>query len=257
MATPLASLFLIFAAASAIVRAEAPPAAELPPPALSARCPIHAWDPKLNTVVSPGADAKDCRDILSIQGPFKNLRNRAGFSDETLILMLKQDGTDNATFVPGQPLGVVLVNTGYFGRQGRARASHLYMLAHEIGHALQWDRPEGAERRRRVETLQKKHPMVRDYSLLPGPDGQEWLAFSRRYEAQADGIAQQLLVEAGYPTETNRVGHENFYGCNNPSAAVTHPAAKQRLVNAAFGQELIARHAMAEETRASVFELPA
>lgn len=227
MAPPLAGLALAFLAAWAAALAPEEP------------CPVPLVDPREQAIRQLGAGTQTCADILEVLPHFEKLRAKAGFTPDEFQLVMRLDNADNATFFPLQPF-YLSVNTGFLTRDPD-RGRIVWMVAHELGHALQWRRPEGELYRALRDKVNGKARGPQD----PPPElDPEWLAFSRRYEAQADGIAVQLLVEAGYPADLSRQGQESFFGCGNPAPARTHPAPPQRLVNSGLGQELIARHAL-------------
>ncbi len=243
MATPLASLVLSLAAVAGALQTPA----DQPLPDGAAVCDVAVLDPSTKSLRPTAADSPECRAVMGLQAPFKKLRDRAGFDERSLRLLIVADQSRNAIFTryaPPPSPGFVGLYIGFLQDTTSSHTGKVMILAHEIGHAVQDQRPEQAERLRRWAQMFKRNPGATSLATLPEDERQEWLAFNRRYEAQADGIAQQLLAESGYPVVTGRAGAENYFGCTNPAVASTHPAPRQRVVNAAFGQELIARHAL-------------
>ncbi|MDD5303417.1 MAG: hypothetical protein PHS14_09940 [Elusimicrobia bacterium] len=221
-----------------------PPAA---PPA-SPRCPVLMLDPAGSAYVDLAESDPDCVAAGKMLPLFARLREKAGFAEADLGFILMKNPDVNASFDRKKPPSI-RVNTGFL-RGGPNADSALYVLAHEIGHAVQDRGPEGREYDA-LAAATAREKRVRDgrefFAVLDA-----WDAFTRRYEGQADGIAQQLLVEAGYPVETGRKGSERFFGCSKSMEGRDHPAPAQRLINASFGQELLAKHARAAAAAGAV-----
>lgn len=233
MAAPLAGLMLIFAVSA---------------PAAS-RCPIPLLDPQSFARTDIAADDPDCAAVQQLLPLLAPLREKAGFGEADVPLVVLKDSQANAFFRCENPsfLGV----TRGFLHSGQTVDSKRYVLAHELGHAIQCRGPERREYAALAEKTRKEKLARHGREFFEVIDA--WAAFMRRYEGQADGIAQQLLISAGYPAETARLGAEGYFACSKSlDASVDHPAPAQRLINASFGQELLAKHVRVAEAAGSV-----
>ena len=236
-APPLAALALLSAALAA-------PAAVVPSPDLTLRegeaCPL--LDQEGRTGLLPGIHA-DCVAFNRTIPDFARLRRAAGFAPEALRYFVDPDTTSvNAYYwIPSKS---VHLKRGYLAA-GMTPAAFRMVQAHEIGHAVQdrdgtlaW-RNQVAEDYARASTAPFTWAAFEASSRYP-----EYLARNRRVEAQADAIAQELLVAAGFPRGELARGTEGFFGCQAPGAisspVTTHPAHAQRHVNAALAHSTLA-----------------
>lgn len=244
MATPLALLALASFIATAASSAQTPSAAG------TARCPINLYEWYTEDGVTKvrnlplAASAVECVEVLKILPDFLKLREKAGFDESSVSLVLKKETSRNAYY--RKPF--ILLNTGIL-LELLPPSTLRWTLAHELGHAIQREGPEWSES---VSMSARMDELKARNSVKP-EDTEAWLAFNRRYEAQADGIAQQLLSAAGYPAGVYRRGTENFFSCSSETAnATTHPAAGSRLVNASLGRDLLnKKNALTDATTAA------
>lgn len=222
MAPPLASLFLILAASAS-----------------AADCPIPTFDDNGSPRPRLPAEHASCALMQSVKPEYDRLVRTAGLVPAPSF-SFHPSAESNAYYF--DKLDAVRINYG-FAAERPTLAQIRTVLAHELGHAVQARGPEGRERRALFDRLQA---LDRSGRLEPR-HMQEWADFSRRYEAQADGIAQQLLATAGFPAATARVGTQQYFGCGNDLAAplTTHPSGARRVINTTFGQSILDRNATA------------
>lgn len=208
-------------------------------------CPILMLDRSASARIPLADSDAKCVAAKKIFPHFARLREKAAFAETELSFILTENHHIGASFDRTTKPPSVRVKTGLL-LSGQSTDSLLYILAHEISHAVQNRGPESHVLDAMLARLQKEGD---PFNLKVW---NEWVAIRRRYEAQADGIAQQLLLEAGYPTQTLRLGSEEFLACSKSMEPLpAHPAPAQRLLNASSGQEIIARRVQAAMTNPS------
>lgn len=221
MTAPLAVVLLSLLAASAS----------------AAQCPVPLYDAEWKTSLPFPDSDPDCALVKVLLPDYARLRDRAGFTAKTLPLVTLKYEQFNA-FHSGEKKSVA-VTTGFLHGKRDVYVA-LNILAHEIGHAVQDRGPEGVEKKKvwaEVLEMQKDS----DYQAR-----NVWAEFQRRYEGQADGIAQQLLAEAGYPAGTARMGTQRVFQCDLETVSWnTHPAGGRRIVDATLSERYIGRLAKA------------
>lgn len=147
----------------------------------------------------------------------------AGMPGRMLDLDLSYEADANAQYDPNnRTISVTASFIRLFATREKEPAL-AYALAHEIGHAVQ-DALHG------IRTL-------RDGGATP-----------QQVEAQADVIADQILVKAGFPPHTTLAGQEQLFGCaairdaaHASALSATHPSHGNRWVNSAGFQDAIRR----------------
>lgn len=207
MAPPLAGLILLLASA----------------PAWAAPCPLRVEDPyRIGTEVN--LDSPACVQAQAFLPVIEAVRKAADLPMPLVVIRI--DPAINASYGRGQvTLYTAFLEAGYPDQVKR------FIVAHEIGHGVQERRPEGAEKRRLRAAYLANRSTENEEALL---------AYSRRYEAQADSIAIELLARTPYAPGTARAGAEGFFRCGvtnedlEPSVN-THPADARRVVNASLG----------------------
>lgn len=195
---------------AAILAGALGPAFAASPPDSS--CPVPFFHPaKTDFVPPPSPEA--CASAQSYLAPFKSLLRAADFAEGAISLWGRVDPTENAAFF--RAVDVVMVNTGTMAKHPKPNSAMLFVLAHEIGHAVQ---------KRNGELAWKDK----------GED-EEFLRRSRIVEGQADHIARELLTRAGLGgARATMQGVEQFFSCeriqDGAEAATSHPAAKDRFL---------------------------
>ncbi|EPC03021.1 hypothetical protein L861_22175 [Litchfieldella anticariensis FP35 = DSM 16096] len=151
----------------------------------------------------------------------------------------------NAFAVPG---GVIGVNSGLFAF-AKDEASLASVLAHELGHLSQHHYARRMERAEQTQ-IPAMAAMLAGMLIAAGGGGdagiatamgsqaafiQDQLAYSRRYEQEADRIGLQTLVQAGYdPQAMVRMFRAmqrmaTLQGGNPPEFLLTHPVTESRI----------------------------
>lgn len=194
----------------------------------SADCLVVQFAENGERIAFPAGDAY-CAKLLSLRTDFDRLSRAAGFSDGELILALNGGNEVNGYF----SAPYVIVTRGYLAGNLSPQTIQT-TLAHEIGHGVQDRGPERVE----SEALWARLQASGRWEVK-----QEWLAFSRRYEAQADAIGQELMARAGYPPMNNRRGTEALFGCQGAASvsesASAHPSFAHRLINLTLAHTLL------------------
>lgn len=216
MATPLAGLLLISALAAGAEQA----------------CPLDWVDPPPRVALY-GAGEPVCARALALRGDFEKLLAAAKLR-APVTLWFHPLLVENASYLEAERRLTV-----YYGFMLRStRTGLLYVLAHELGHAVQADGPGGAERAR----AWTRRMAAKRHGAFDAQEQARWSGFSRRHEAQADAIAQELLAAAGFPPDTARRGEQSTVGCSLArDPGPDHPADAQRAMNLSLGEELLAR----------------
>lgn len=206
-------------------------------PAAAAPCPVPMFDKTWKTEIPFPDSDPDCALVKVLLPDFVRLRDKAGFTSAQLPLIVLKNEEFNAFFSSVEKK--IGVNTGFLHGK-RDVYTALSIFAHEVGHAVQDRGPEGAERDKVYAEILKLH------ESSPFAAGQKWNEFKRRYEGQADGVAQQLLAEAGYPPGTARLGTGLGFKCSvDLYSSNTHPAGGRRIADASFAEHYLTRIAKA------------
>lgn len=193
----------------------ASPAAALPlEPGAPVECSLKFFDPEA-TNFAPAPTAAVCAGLESYVGPFKKLLKAADFAEDSIPLWGRIRADDNAAFYSSAK--VVMINTGTISLHPKPDAAMLFVLAHELGHAVQERGGELAWR------------------YAPGLDEEEGKRRSRVTEGQADAIATDLLTKAGLGGARGTMkGVEDFFSCANIQnlelKGSSHPAPKDRFL---------------------------
>lgn len=174
-------------------------------------CPIPVRVANDMVLIPLHNSSPSCRSARDLQPDFDKLVAAAGFRPGDLTLWIDSAGQEvNAVYLPGK----VLLTTAFLKDEVRGRDARVMAIAHEIAHAIQ-DRDKLIEWRGR-----------------PGDEG--FLARSRRIEAHADAIGQELMVRAGYAADAFTSGTGDYFGCQSRQLredSATHPTPAQRFVN--------------------------
>lgn len=193
----------------ALARAQAPGAPEPP------KCEFPVYGPEFPEGM-PADDAR-CARIRAYKDVFVKLRDAASFTDEELKFfvtpVLALPGAPNAVF--HGPMSEVSVNWGFVEGFAPGDAAVATMLAHEVGHAVQFR--EGWIPRTYGEKLEQSS------------------ADARRAEAHADLVGRELMQRAGFEPSLVQAGQERVFGCAviqaGMESARRHPAPSQRWLN--------------------------
>lgn len=179
----------------------------------------------------------ECRVAASHLADVAKLRAAAGFDESTLKYYIVQEDSVNAYYQKG----AIHMLSGYL-KSDFTREARLATLAHEIGHAVQDKQGKFDWAEEPFQAFLKRVAGQDPRPKFEGtPEWKEGQARSRRMEAQADLIGQELLVRAGYDADTFTRGRANRWGCLGLSDLYlrgedTHPRSAQRWVNAAIGR---------------------
>lgn len=174
-----------------------------------------------------------CLAVKTLTRDFARIRVTAGFTADQLELSVKPDtSTVNAFYVPGGvQMTLAFVNKTDITHEGR-----LMVIAHEIGHAVQ-DR-EGTIAWKNEPVVEFNGTRERGIPWLKSPEHLVYLERSRKVEAHADAIGQELLQRAGYSTDLFGKGSASFFGCRTLAdferSPRTHPVDAQRYLNTAM-----------------------
>lgn len=214
-----------------------------PPGAAAGPCvvPTHSDDPRTGAVSFDDATV-ECRVASSHLSDVARLRAAAGFDATTMKYMIVADDSSNAYYHDGG----IYMHSGYLREAGMTPEARLATIAHEIGHGVQdkmgklaWSREPRAAYFKRAGA----DATVEGYAA--SPEFKDAMARSRRIEAQADLIGQEILVRAGYDANTFTRGRAVRFGCRDASELdgnneTTHPASAQRWVNTAINRGTVA-----------------
>lgn len=165
------------------------------------------------TFDAPSKEA--CASMVSYRPSFNALLKAASFEEGELSLRGRFDPQDNAYFFYNDK--VVAVNTGKIAKYPKPEPALVFVLAHEVGHAVQGRGGEAAWR------------------FAAGNDTIEGHKRSRALEAQADVIAADLLEKAGLAdAKAIAAAQETQYGCptlqGDAAPVTTHPASRDRFL---------------------------
>lgn len=183
-------------------------------PGAPVECSLKFFDPEA-TNFAPAPSAAVCAALESYVGPYKKLLKAADFAEDSIPLWGRIRSDDNAAFYTSAK--VVMVNTGTISLHPKPDAAMLFVLAHELGHAVQERGGELAWR------------------YASGLSEEEGKRRSRVTEGQADAIATDLLTRAGLGgARMTMKGVEDFFSCadiqNLELKGVSHPAPKDRFL---------------------------
>lgn len=186
-------------------------------------CPLDFYEPGLERRV-PAPDSESCASLLSFLPAYKALMKAADFSEGDIPLVGVVDKSVNAHYY--HSYRKISVNTETMRRHPGPDDAILFVLAHEVGHAVQG---RGGE-------------LGWEKSAWNGPT-EEWMARSRIIEAQADQVAADLLRRTGLGgRKTALSGVEGFFKCDSITAEgqspSTHPASEDRFLNQLKGATL-------------------
>lgn len=183
-------------------------------PSAPVECSLKFFDP-LKTDFVPAPSPQLCASLESYSDPYRKLLKAADFADDSISLWGRISPDANAAFYPS--VKVVMINTGTMTRHPKPNEAMLFVLAHELGHAVQ---ERGGELAWRFA------------KGLPETEGQRR---SRVTEGQADSIATELLAKAGLGgARATMKGVEDFFTCetiqNEALKGTSHPAPKDRFL---------------------------
>lgn len=183
----------------------------------------------------------ECDFLTSLEADVAKLAAAAGFAKTQAAL---------SRFAPVEPhfnayadAGEVIVNDKFVKRLIRNRPAALWVLAHEVGHLVQYRDGEGAKR---------------DEVWKSTGEGKAWNDFNRIFESQADRIAGELMARAGYPVRDAAAVEAALGGDDFALRSEhTHPANGIRWLEALkqqqkleVDQHLAARQAVSRRARA-------
>lgn len=203
--------------------------------------PTHTDDPRTGSI-SFDDSTVECRVASSHLTDVARLRAAAGFDATTMKYMIVADDSSNAYYYQGG----IYMHSGYLREAGMTPEARLATIAHEIGHGVQdklgklaWSREPRAAYFKRAGG----DATVEGYAA--SPEFKEAMARSRRIEAQADLIGQEILVRAGFDANTFTRGRAVRFGCRDASELgtegdTTHPVSAQRWVNTAISRGTVA-----------------
>lgn len=183
-------------------------------PGVPVECSHRFFDPVATNFV-PAPTPQLCASLESYAVSYRKLLRAADFAEDSISLWGRINPDDNAAFYPS--VKVVMVNTGTMTRHPKPNEAMLFVLAHELGHAVQ---ERGGELAWRFAT---------------GLGEEETKRRSRVTEGQADAIATDLLAKAGLGgARATMKGVEDFFTCatiqNEGLKGTSHPAPKDRFL---------------------------
>jgi beta-barrel assembly-enhancing protease len=176
------------------------------------------------------------------------LTPHSGLSDTRTVVTLVESRTLNAFAVPG---GVIGVNAGLFAFADEEDAV-ASVLAHELGHLAQRHYARGKARAEQTQ-IPAMAAMLAGMLIAAGGGGdagiaaamgsqaafiQDQLAYSRRFEQEADRIGLQAMAQAGFdPQAMVRMframqRQASLQGGNPPEFLLTHPLTESRISDA-------------------------
>lgn len=198
------------------------------------------------------ARAPEWQDPLAqayVESLVSRLAPHSGLGGSELVVTLVDSHRLNAFAVPG---GVIGVNAGLFAF-AEQEAELVSVLAHELGHLAQRHYTRG---RARAEQTQVPAMAAMLAGMLIAAAGggdagigvamgsqaafiQDQLAYSRRYEQEADRVGLQVMAEAGYDPEAmasmframQRLA--SLQGGTPPEFLLTHPLTESRISDTA------------------------
>ena len=203
--------------------------------AAAGNCPVPMTDGPGEPALPFDAASPACRAAVALIPDFDKLRAAAGFKAVDLSFSVDPDAVSaNAYYLTKG----VWIGTAYLIDPRYKRAALVATLAHEIGHAVQDRDGQVAWSNAPGEAYSARGGDTDSEEFTASPEGQEYLARSRRLEAHADSIGQELMLRAGYPADMFLRGHAQDSGCQGLEGlrdkVRSHPAPTQRFVNAAM-----------------------
>ncbi|MDI5986666.1 M48 family metalloprotease [Halomonas sp. M4R5S39] len=192
---------------------------------------------------APGWDDPIAQEY--VEGLVTQLLPHSGLVDTNTLVTLVDSRMLNAFAVPG---GVVGVNAGLFAFADE-EAALISVLAHELGHLSQRHYARGQARAEQTQ-IPAMAAMLAGMLIAASGGGdagigvamgsqaafiQDQLAYSRRFEREADRIGLQAMAQAGYdPQAMVRMFRAmqrmaNLQGGNPPEFLMTHPVTESRL----------------------------
>ncbi|MDD5301937.1 MAG: M48 family metalloprotease [Elusimicrobia bacterium] len=206
------------------------------PSASAAECPIRMRADLQPRDLPFDAGSSECLLAVSLEPDFSKLRAAAGIEAGSLDFQVDYDGGEvNAYYTQG----FIRVTRAYL-RADLKREARLATLAHEIGHAVQERDGLLSWMNEPINLYFKKRHggLYKDRSYESSEEYKEYQLRSRKREAHADAIGQELLARAGYAPDTFTLGRSSRFGCQSVDEIdehdPTHPADAQRYVNAAM-----------------------
>lgn len=190
-------------------------------------CPVEAFDALPSAPAALAASDPLCAKASALLPDFERLRAAAGVPESIPLRVDVSAGANHR----GRYWGSFLSLKGWFMRSPVPDDRFRAVIAHELAHAVQARGPESREKAALREKLLPR--------LSVGEAGawEEWWTFGRRYEAQADGIAQQILRKAGYPD----AAYHAFFECSRTGKrGAEHPSFPVTRLNMALVQEYLA-----------------
>ncbi|OUE38116.1 peptidase M48 [Billgrantia desiderata SP1] len=172
----------------------------------------------------------------------------SGLSDTRSVVVLVDSRTLNAFAVPG---GVIGVNAGLFAFADEEDAV-ASVLAHELGHLSQRHYARGQARAEQTQ-LPAMAAMLAGMLIAASGGGdagiaaamgsqaafiQDQLAYSRRFEQEADRLGLQTMAQAGFDPEAMvrmfraMQRQVSLQGGNPPEFLLTHPLTESRISDA-------------------------
>lgn len=184
-----------------------------------------------------------------IESLLARLTSHGGLGGTQLIVTLVDSHRLNAFAVPG---GVIGVNAGLFAF-AEQEAELVSVLAHELGHLAQRHYSRGQARAEQTQ-VPAMAAMLAGMLIAAAGGGdagigvamgsqaafiQDQLAYSRRYEQEADRLGLKIMAEAGYDPEAmtsmframQRLA--SLQGGTPPEFLLTHPLTESRISDTA------------------------
>ncbi|WP_445156827.1 M48 family metalloprotease [Halomonas sp. E14] len=183
-----------------------------------------------------------------VESLLSRLAPHSGINDSRTVVTLVDSRTLNAFAVPG---GVIGVNAGLFAFADEEDAV-VSVLAHELGHLAQRHYARGQARAEQTQ-LPAMAAMLAGMLIAASGGGeagiaaamgsqaafiQDQLAYSRRFEQEADRLGLQTMAQAGFdPQAMVRMframqRQASLQGGNPPEFLLTHPLTESRISDA-------------------------
>lgn len=201
----------------ALQRASALPPLPKPCPEIPA---VAWWEEKARISRLPNLTAQDCDNLRAVLSLAEKLAGAAGFAPGELPLRLRPSPVANAGYLvkdSGESIAVVL-NLGFINDHKPESAAMHFVLAHEIGHAVQ-----------------DRESFLNDAAYN-----------YRQLESHADLLAAQILIKAGFNTKMGIKGKEEKFSCgriqNEAAPTRTHPSPQDRWINDLLYNSAVSAH---------------
>ena len=206
-----AAVLLLFAALGRHARAADPPVA---PCAVIMHHRVGLLTDLVPAEPPIPADSDDCRIMQETRKDFLVLRDAAGLTPAEVSDVSFRDMKDES-FSSFEDSVVVFGNNALVLLR-RGDDFRRTVLAHELGHGLQ------------------KYRKLATSKAIPTDEE------SRAYEAQADALGREILIKAGFSTNSMKSGFESFADCGQyyDNRRSDHPSPEARVLN----QDLLAQH---------------